>query len=265
MNMAHGTFLLLGTGASAGIPVIGCPCDICHSTDERNKRKRASALICYEGKQILIDAGPDFHQQALQYDVKKIDGLAITHTHYDHIGGLEELRIFAYVRKAAIPCLLSQISLGHLKKLFYYFFDEHTADKTVPAKFDFITLPEKRGHVDFCGLPIQYFTYSQPNMDVIGYRVGDLAYITDIKEYPETIFEDLVGCKTLIISALRFGTTKLQFSIDEAVDFAKRVNAPMTYFIHMSHEIEHSHLESLLPANIRPAYDGLEIPFTSVI
>ena len=104
-------------------------------------------------------------------------------------------------------------------------------------------------------------------MEVIGYRIGDLAYITDIKEYPETIFDDLAGCKTLIISALRFGQSKLQFSIDEAVDFAKRVNASMTYFIHMSHEIEHNHLESLLPANIRPAYDGLEIPFeyTSII
>lgn len=256
-----GSLVLLGTSASAGIPVIGCSCAVCSSTNPKNKRMRASALIRYNGKNILIDAGPDIHQQAHRFGVRHLDGLLITHTHYDHTGGLEELRAFTFVKQMPIPCVLSKISLTHLHKLFYYFFEEHAQDKTVPAKFDFRTLDAKRGDFELLGIPFSYFTYSQPKMEVTGYRIGDLAYVTDIKDYPETIFEDLKGIKTLIISALRFTPTKLQFSVDEAVSFAEKSGATMTYLIHMSHEIEHSHIENLLPPSIQPGYDGLEIPF----
>ncbi len=259
--MAIGSLLLLGTGASAGIPVVGCSCEVCTSSDPKNMRFRASGLIRYAGQNILIDAGPDLRQQSVAFGIKKIDGLIITHTHYDHVGGLEELRIFRFIKKAPIPCLLTATSLDHLKKLFYYHFDEHKVDKTVPAKFEFTLIPDKRGEISFCDLPLRYFSYSQPSMEVMGYRLGDLAYVTDIKEYPETIFEDLKGCKTLILSALRFPATKLQFSVDEAVAFAKKVGAETTYLIHMSHEINHMHLETLLPPSIRPAFDGLEIAF----
>ncbi len=132
---------------------------------------------------------------------------------------------------------------------------------TIPAKFDFQTLVGKRGSLTFADLHLQYFTYSQANMEVTGYRMGDVAYVTDIKDYPESIFEDLKGLKTLIVSALRFTSSRLQFSIDDAVDFAEKVGAKTTYLMHIAHEIEHHHVESLLPPNIRPAYDGLEIPF----
>ncbi len=256
-----GSIVLLGTGASSGIPVMGCTCEVCTSKDRKNKRFRASSLLRYEGRQILIDAGPDIRQQALCFGIRHVDGLMLTHTHYDHVGGLEELRVFSRVQNRPIDCLLSPISLVHIKKLFYYFFEEHKEDKTIPAKFEFHLLDGLRGATEFCGLPIRYFTYAQPHMEVTGYRFGDLAYITDIKSYPETIFEDLKDVKTLIISALRHTSSKLQFSVDEAVDFAKRVHPSSTYLIHMAHEIEHNHLASLLPPNIFPAYDGLELTF----
>ncbi len=259
--MVSGSLLLLGTGSSSGIPVMGCSCAVCSSTEPKNKRFRASALVRYQGKNVLIDAGPDIRLQALRSSIKHIDGVILTHTHYDHIGGLEELRVFNFAQKGPIKCLLSEISLMHIRKLFYYLFEEHKADRTMPSKFDFMLLDGKRGVKEFCGLPIRYFTYSQPSMEVTGYRLGDLAYVTDIKEYPETIFEDLAGLETLVVSALRFPNSRLQFSIDEAVDFAEKVGAKKTYFIHMAHEIDHAHLESLLPPNIRPAYDGLEIDF----
>ncbi len=266
IDMANGSLLLLGTGASAGIPVMGCSCAVCLSTDEKNKRSRASAFIRYKHRAVLIDAGPDIRQQSLKFGIKHVDGLILTHTHYDHIGGLEELRAFTFSQKAPIPCLLSEISLTHIKKLFYYLFEEHSVDKTVPAKFVFQQFNDKRGVVNFCDIPIHYFTYSQPHMEVTGYRLGDLAYITDIKDYPENIFEDLKDLNTLIISALRHTYTKLQFSVDEAVAFAKKVGAKTTYLIHMSHELEHTnlekHLEKYLPLSIKPGFDGLEIAFT---
>ncbi len=259
--MVTGSLLLLGTGASAGIPVMGCSCAVCHSNDPKNKRSRASCLIRFEGRSILIDTGPDIRHQAIKFGIKHVDGLIITHTHYDHVGGLEELRVFTFGDKGPISCLLSHTSLTHLKKLFYYIFEEHGKDKTKPVKFTFTELVGKRGVVSFLDLPVQFFTYEQPSMEVTGYRLGDLAYVTDIKSYPETIFEDLKGINTLIISALRFTETKLQFSVDEAVDFAEKVGAKKTYLMHMAHEIDHSHLSSLLPATIQPAYDGLEITF----
>ncbi len=260
-NMAIGSLLLLGTGASSGIPVVGCPCEVCHSKDPKNKRSRASALVHYEGRNILIDAGPDIRQQVLTFGIKHVDALMLTHTHYDHIGGLEELRVFSRVQNKPIKCLLTPISLVHIKKLFYYFFEEHTADRTIPAKFDFQLLDGLRGETTFCDLPIRYFTYAQPHMEVTGYRLGDLAYVTDIKSYPDTIFSDLKGIKTLIISALRHTSSQLQFSVDDALDFAKKVAPEKTYLIHMAHEIEHKHIESLLPPNVHPAYDGLELTF----
>lgn len=259
--MASGSLLLLGTGSSAGIPVMGCSCAVCTSKDSKNRRFRASALVRYEGHTILIDAGPDLRQQALTFGIKHIDGLVLTHTHYDHVGGLEELRVFNFAQKGPISCLLTPTSLTHIKKLFYYFFEEHAKDKTTPAKFEFMPLLEPRGSTTFCGLPIRYFTYSQPSMEVVGYRFGDLAYVTDIKSYPDTIFDDLKNVKTLIISALRHTSSRLQFSVDDAVDFAKRVGAKTTYLIHMAHELEHNHLKTLLPPGITPGYDGLEIGF----
>jgi len=259
--MAEGVLLLLGTGSSAGIPVMGCDCSVCTSQDPKNKRLRASALVRYAGTNLLIDAGPDIRQQCLKFGIRHVDGLILTHTHFDHVGGLEELRVFNFKQQKPIPCLLSQESLNEVKMLFHYFFEEHDKDKTIPAKFTFHTLLEDRAKLTFCDIPLRCFSYAQSKMKVTGVRLGDLAYVTDIKEYPKTIFADLANLNTLVISALRFTSSRLQFSIDEAIDFAERVKAKTTYLIHMAHEIEHEHLQSLLPSNILPAYDGLEIAF----
>lgn len=259
--MVQGSLLLLGTGSSAGIPVMGCDCQVCASQDARNKRLRAAALVRCGGIKLLIDTGPDIRQQCLKFGITEVDGLFLTHTHFDHVGGLEELRVFNFKTQKPIPCLLSHDSLKEVKKLFHYLFEEHDKDKTIPAKYTFETFEHDRGAYTFCSLPLRYFSYTQSKMKVTGMRLGDLAYVTDIKEYPDTIFEDLQGLTTLVVSALRFTSSRLQFSIDEALDFSERVKAKKTYLIHMAHEIDHEHLQSLLPSNIVPAYDGLEISF----
>lgn len=256
-----GSLLLLGTGASSGCPVICCSCPVCTSKDPKNRRSRASALVRIQDKTFLIDAGPDLRQQALTFDIPKIDGLIITHTHYDHIGGLEELRTYNFRQKKAIDCLLSMESLAAVQKLFYYLFEPRNGVMSFTSQFAFQPLSADRGEVLFCDVPIRYFSYRQSSMKVLGLRFGDLAYVTDIKDYPETIFDDLKGVSTLVLSALRFGKSDLQFSIDDAIDFASRVDAKLTYLIHMSHEIDYHHIASLLPENIKPAYDGLQLHF----
>jgi phosphoribosyl 1,2-cyclic phosphate phosphodiesterase len=259
--MAQGTLLFLGTGASAGIPVIACDCAVCQSQNPKNKRLRASALIRYLGRNYLIDAGPDVRQQALKFNIKHLDGLLITHSHYDHIGGLEELRIFNFRQKAPIKCLLSHETFKEVKKIFHYIFENREDNDSNPAQIDCQCLNGKHGELLFENLPVRYFSYSQSSMNVTGYRLGDLAYITDIKNYSHDIFSHLEGLNTLVISALRFTSSYLQFSIDDATDFAEKVGAKTTYLMHMSHEIEHEHLQRLLPPTFIPAFDGLEIPF----
>jgi phosphoribosyl 1,2-cyclic phosphate phosphodiesterase len=257
--MKSGSLIFLGTGSSSGIPIIGCHCHVCNSSDARNKRLRSAALLTYQGRKFLIDAGPDIRQQLLKHEVWHVDGLILTHSHYDHIGGLDDLRSLCIKQNAPLPCLASKYSYGALQQLFYYIFKNPNGKRSSTAQFQFSLLPSERGCIDFCGVPISYFHYTQGTMPVTGFRVGTLAYVTDIKEYPKTIFEDLQGVKTLILSALRFTKSSIQFSVDEAVDFANTVRAEKTFLIHLSHELDHAHLSNLLPASISLAYDGLEI------
>ena len=258
----EGSFLFLGTGASTGIPVIGCECTVCHSLDPRNRRTRASIFIEFEGRHLLIDAGPDVREQLLTHRIQRVDGLLLTHTHYDHIAGLEELRVFNFRQQHAIPCLLSSESLVEVRQRFYYLFLDQVPEKNVTAQFDFRPLEALSGKTVFCDLPLAYMSYQQGHMHVLGFRFGDLAYITDIKSYPSSIFNALRNLKTLVVSALRFTPAPLQFTVDEAIDFARKIAPEQTYLMHVSHDIEHAHLERLLPPSIYLAYDGLRLSFS---
>ena len=256
-----GRLILLGTGGSMGIPVVTCECDVCKSTSPYNKRLRPSALIQMGDKTILIDSGPDFRMQALRYDLKHLDGVLITHAHHDHTAGIDELRVFYIAAKKTLPCLMSKETYEDLKVRFAYLFVEDAPKHQLISRLDIQLLPEERGMIDFAGEKIQYLSYEQAGMKVNGFRFGDLAYISDISKYPETIFKDLEGINYLIVSALRFVPSPLHFSIDEAVEFATKLNVKKAWLTHLSHAIDHEKAEALLPKNVRLAYDGLEIPF----
>ncbi|MDB6080964.1 MAG: metal dependent hydrolase of the beta-lactamase superfamily [Chlamydiia bacterium] len=258
--MADGSLLFLGTGASSGIPVIGCTCVVCTSSNPKDRRLRTSALIKYNGKNFLIDAGPDIRRQALQHQINTIDGLFITHPHYDHVGGLEELRVYNFIQKSAIHCMLHTESLEEVKKLFYYLFSPSIEGQNHTSQFDFIPVTNQTGECNFEGLQVRYFCYVQGNAKVLGLRIGDLAYFTDIKSYTDEIFEFVKGVKTLVVSALGFTPSRVHLTVEEAVAFAERSGAEKSYFIHLAHEIEHNYVESLLPQGMHLAYDGLEIP-----
>jgi phosphoribosyl 1,2-cyclic phosphate phosphodiesterase len=259
--MMKAEFLFLGTGGSSGIPMIGCSCLVCTSKDPRNKRLRPSALVSCDNKTMLIDAGPDFRFQALRYQINRLDGLLLTHSHFDHIAGLDELRIYYLLQQIPLPVLLSKPTYLDLKRRYDYLFREKDPKGSLTAQFDFHVLSHERGKTQFLGFAIGYMHFEQAGMPVLGFRFGSLAYLSDIRNYPETLFEDLEGINILIVSALRNTSSNMHFNLDEAIAFARRTEAEMTYFTHMSHELEHQATQVQLPEGFNLAYDGLKLNF----
>ncbi len=243
-----------------GVPVIGCSCAVCRSKNPKNKRLRPGALIQANEKVFLIDPGPDFRTQALKEGIHTLDGVLITHAHHDHTAGIDDLRVYNK-GDYHLPCLLSQETYDDLKVRYAYIFNPTAESKTLLTRFSVQLLENTRGSVDFEGLPIRYFTFEQMGMAVNGYRLGNFAYVSDIKHYPETLFEDLEGVEILVVSALRKSASHMHFNLSEAVAFAQKVRAKETYLTHIAHDLEHEATNKELPLGIFLAYDELEIEF----
>lgn len=244
----------LGTGTSQGVPIIGCSCPVCSSSDKRDKRLRSSVHIELSDLSIVIDTGPDFRYQMLRAGIQSLDAILFTHEHKDHVAGLDDIRPFNYL-KQQIPDIFctEQVELA-LRRDFYYAFEE----------FKYPGVPEFRLHrigrqaFEYAGhtiTPIQVFHHKMP---VLGFRIGDFAYITDANYIPEEEFAKLEGLKYFVINALRRTEHISHFSLDQAIAVAKRTGAEQSYFTHISHQLpRHAELAAELPDNIQPAYDGL--------
>lgn len=256
-----GQLLFLGCGASSGVPMIACSCPVCLSTHPRNKRLRPSVLLTFPHKTLLIDTSPDLRTQALTHHLTHLDGVILTHTHYDHIAGIDELRVFFLKQQRPLPVLASATTFAELKKRYHYLFQERNTDISLTAQLAFEILEKKRGNTTFQDIPLSYFTYEQGGMEVTGFRFGTLAYVSDLSKYSETIFEELNGVKTLIVSALRKEETVMHLSIDQACAFAGRVGAERTILMHLSHHLDYEETSSQLPTGVELAYDGLTVAF----
>lgn len=237
--------------------MMGCQCAICQSNEPRNKRLRPSGLLKINGKSLLIDPGPDLRYQALKYRLDYVDGVLITHTHFDHVGGLDELRTYYLLHGQIMPCLVSMETLQGLKHRYDYLFAEKTWGKSLAAQLYFHVLEEERGVTEFLHEEIRYVSYMQGQCPVNGYRFGRFAYISDIRKYPETIFEDLEGVEILVLSAARDKPSQMHLSFDEGIEFAYHVGAKKTYFTHISHETDHETMSRQLPTGFQLAYDGM--------
>ncbi len=242
----------LGTGTSCGVPTIGCQCYTCSSTDPHDKRLRCSALIETAQTRLLIDCGPDFRQQIMPQPFRKIDGILITHAHYDHMGGMDDIR--PYCQFGEINVYADPIARQGMLQMLPYCFAEHRYPG-VPA----IQLHEIHPHEAFRigDLEIVPFQVMHHDLPILGYRIGSLAYITDMKTIAPEELPYIEGCDTLVVNALRQKPHHSHQTLDEAVAFAKRVGARQTWLIHSSHDIgRHAEVNASLPANIQMAYDG---------
>lgn len=256
----QGTFLFLGTGGSAGIPLIGCQCAVCRSSSSHNKRLRSSGLIRAKNKNFIIDVGPDFRAQALQHHIDRLDGALLTHAHADHVAGIDDLRAYYFLYQTKIPCVLSQETFDELKLRYHYILQPVAEGKSVSAQIDFRILPQDFGDFILEEMPFEYLSYYQSGIKVIGYRIGNFAYVSDIREYSHQVIEKLQGVEILVLSALRHVPSKMHFSIEEAIAFARSVSAKKTYLTHIAHDLDHDETNRILPPDVRMSYDGLEIP-----
>lgn len=246
---------ILGSGTSTGVPYIGCNCRVCRSTDPHDKRLRASAFVQTGGVDILIDAGPDLRYQLLRADIRHIDALLVTHSHYDHVGGIDDLRPFCYPNGLDVYC---QADVDHaLRAHVPYCYAEHPYPGA-PVLHDHIIKPLKpftvKG-VEVLPLPVNHYL-----MEIVGFRIGPLAYITDAKHIqPETI-DAIRGVDTLVLNALREKEHISHLNLSEALNVISSVNPRSAYLTHMSHDIGlHAEVNFRLPENVKLAYDGLTL------
>ena len=280
MGKAKLTFL--GTGTSQGVPMICCGCDVCRSKDPRDKRLRASVLVDYEGMRILVDAGPDFRQQMLRAGVSHVDAILLTHNHKDHTGGLDDIRAFNYLEKKASEIYCEKYVENSLRMEYGYAFAEkkypgapewhvHNIDEnpfTIQAggAYEVLTWEHGKGYIHSMAgedepvrsveiIPIRGMHYKLP---VLGFRFGNIAYCTDMNHIPEEEFAKLQGLDHFIINCVKYGKHISHYSLEEAIEVAKKVGAKNSWLTHLSHQLPtYNELAAELPEGIHPAYDGL--------
>ncbi len=249
------TLIILGCGTSTGVPVIGCHCGVCASGDPRNKRTRSSLLVQIAGRNILIDTSTDLRAQSLTNGIERIDGVLFTHPHADHIHGIDELRAFNHVQGCAIPCFGSDYTVKRIRVMFDYIFNDNSGDGWKPnLTTEVVDAPFELFKVNI--IPIEI---SHGSASIFGYRINDVAYITDCSSIPEKSFENLKGVKILILGALRFKPHPTHFSVQEALDASARIGPVRTILTHLSHSLDYARDNPELPPGIEFAYDGMRI------
>ncbi len=263
----------LGTGTSAGIPIIACDCSVCTSSDPRDNRTRTSAVIEFtdptgQERVILIDASPDFRQQVLREGIKRIDAILITHNHVDHVWGLDEVRRFNEIQGEAIEVWADEHTHGSLRRVYQHIFEpEKNIQRSFIAK---LTPKELRAGqtIELFGMKITPMTLMHGKQAILGFRFESetvvdssallpLAYCTDVVEIPEASREHLAGTKTLVLDALRHRPHATHFTVAQALEEAKRIGASRTFFVHMTHDLGHAATNRDLPDGVVLAHDGL--------
>ena len=246
---------ILGCATSTGVPIVGCSCPVCMSDNPKNKRTRSSALVQTNGKNILIDTSTDLRSQALRHGITRLDAVLYTHSHADHTHGIDELRIYNFVNKTVIPCYGNAQTISSIENNFKYIFDGKKSAGGKP-KLDLRIID---GAFEVYGIKIVPVDIYHSNWTILGYRIGNMAYLTDCSGIPEESWDRLHDLDLLVISALRYRPHEAHFNVEQAIDAAKKINPKMTLFTHMGHELDYDALCAKLPLSIFPAYDGMEI------
>jgi phosphoribosyl 1,2-cyclic phosphate phosphodiesterase len=258
----RGQMILLGTGTSVGVPMIGCGCPVCCSENPRNKRTRCSVILGLPGGNLLIDTSPDVRQQLLREQVGIIHSVLYTHEHADHVFGLDDLRMMQFYLAGPVPLYCEPRVERRIRKSYDYAFtaEERTHAGAVPQ-----LVFHQLGLEPFEVLGAQVVPLRMRHgtkFEVLGFRFGNVAYCTDTNEIPPESMELLEGLDVLILDALRLTAHATHYSLEQAIEVARRLSPRQTYFTHMSHELEHEATNASLPPGMALAYDGLRIPLT---
>lgn len=252
----HGTFL--GTGTSQGIPVIGCKCAICNSTDFHDQRLRTAFYLDINNIHLVIDTGPDFRQQMLTNKITSIDGILITHEHKDHLAGLDDIRPFNFMKSEAMPIFAEHRVAEAIRREFHYVFKEEKDKYPGVPMMELHEITEEA--FDFKGIHIQPLRVLHMKLPIFGYRIGQFAYITDASSISDETMHLLDGVECLVINALRFKEHYSHFCVSQAIDVINKIQPKQAYFTHMSHDIGlYAETSKKLPENIYLGYDGLQI------
>ena len=266
---------LLGTGTSHGVPAIGCDCAVCRSTDPRDRRTRPSILIDLDDeaprhpespiaagvRYVLVDTATDLRAQALAHGVRRVDAIVFTHSHADHILGLDEVRRYNAIQQTAIGCYADAKTLGDLRRMFGYIFEPRPRGRGVPPRagggVPQLSLFQVGGTFSLGGVDVVPIPLMHGPRPILGYRVGSFAYLTDCNAVPDPSWALLDGVRTLVLDALRDRPHSTHFSVDEALGVAERIGPDRTYFTHICHDLPHAATCARLPAGVELAYDGL--------
>ncbi|MBT3174656.1 MAG: MBL fold metallo-hydrolase [Lentimicrobiaceae bacterium] len=246
---------LIGTGTSQGVPVPACECDVCTKGDKKDNRLRTSALVEVDDNVFCIDAGPDFRYQMLRNNVKKLDAIIVTHSHRDHIAGLDDVRSFNYVSRKPMPIYTTEFDQLEIKREFSYAFKNNYPGL---PKYDLITIDDKVFEINGTQiLPVKVMHF---NNQVLGFRINDFAYVTDTNFIPPLSMELLKGCDVLVLNALRREKHPTHFNLEEALKVIDHLKPKKAYLTHISHLMGfHNDLQNELPKGVFAAYDGLVI------
>jgi len=251
------TLTVLGSGTSMGVPTIGCSCAVCRSTDPHDRRTRPSVLIEYSGKFVLIDTTPDFREQAIREGIHQLDAVLYTHTHADHILGIDDLRPLSFRRSSGIPLYARPEAAEFLRNMFRYIFDAN-------YKFGGIAKVELRtinGVMELFGARFEPVTVIHGDAEIYGYRFGSAAYLTDHSEIPEASFNQLQDLDILFLDALRDKPHPTHSTVENSLRIVQRLQPKRAFFTHICHDLPHEATNARLPDTVRLSYDGMKLEF----
>jgi len=247
----------LGTGTSSGVPTLACHCRVCTSADPRDKRTRPSLLVRFDGRALVIDTTPDFRTQALREGLDRLDAVLFTHSHADHILGLDDVRVFYFRQQKPIPIYADAQCMKDIKRTFKYIFDGDYPYGGI-ARLDPRLID---GPFEVEGLKVIPVPVVHGNLPILGFRINGVAYLTDVSEIPESSYPLLQGLEVLILDTLRPRPHPTHLTVEQALSVMERLRVPRGYCTHIAHELGHEETNAQLPPHVRLAYDGLQLEF----
>jgi phosphoribosyl 1,2-cyclic phosphate phosphodiesterase len=254
---------LLGTGTSMGVPQIGCDCAVCHSTDPRDRRSRTAALIEAGGTTLLVDTPPELRLQLLAAGTRRLSAVLYTHEHADHVAGIDDLRMFSLRQQAPLACYGARETVEFLRGSYRYIFDQSVTPYQGTSKPRLaIEVLEPGRPTTIAGLAVLPLGFEHGHSRVLGFRVGPVAYLTDVKAVPEEARRQLAGVSVLVLNALWWRPHPTHLSIGEAIETARAIGARRTILTHLTHETSHADLIARLPEGIEPGFDGQTVEVT---